>query len=801
LATTTLAAAMPALAQTAPATEAVAIRDFNIQVPSLSDALTLFGRQAGLQVSVDAAAIRGLPAPTVTGTMTADQALGRLLAGSGFGYRIAGGNVVTLKLPAGGTNTVQLGPVQVEGQSPATVLASARATEDPAGPGLGYVASRSAAGTKTNASLIETPQTINVITRDQMDAQGIQSVPQALRYTPGVEAELSGVDNRIETNQITIRGFTPDEYLDGLRLQTGTWANPQIDPSGLDRIEVLKGPSSVLYGQASPGGILDLSSKTPTTDPVHEVTLEGGSYGQIGGSFDLGGPIDGDDRYLYRVTGIARDADTQVDHTKLERFSISPSFTWRPTDSDSLTFLANYQNDPDAGFFNQLPTAGTLTPLANGAKIPTNFYSGEPDFDKYTRTQGSVGSMYEHRFDDVWSVRQNFRYMHVDADFATTYPTALASDGISIKRANFTELEHLDTVALDNQAQANFDTAVLHHTVVFGIDYQHSVGDAAATSGTAPSIDPFAPIYGVSVVQGPVTTSTLQTQDQVGLYAQDQIKFGRWNLLLGGRQDWAASEADNRLKNTSTDVSSDAFTWRAGLNYVFDMGIAPYASYSKSFQPSSGVDFSGNQFKPTTGEEYETGIKYQPTGINSFITASLFDLTQQNVLTTDPDPTHVGFSVQTGEIRVRGAELEGKASLSDGLDLTASFTDLDPDTTKSNSGTEGKQPVSIPNQTASFWANYTVQGGSLEDVGIGGGVRWISSAYANTANTAKTPAYTLFDLAFHYDLGNFSPTLTGTQLGVNATNLFDKTYIAHCSNVGCGYGLRRAVYASVSYKW
>lgn len=805
LATTSLAMAVPAWAQTTPpsTSQSPQPHDFNIPAQPLADALIAFGRQAGLQVSVDASSVRGLSAAGVAGSLTSDQALGRLLAGTGFGYRILGGNVVTLqKLPAGSTSgAIELGPVQVEGQSPAAVLAAARASEDPAGPGLGYVASRSVAGTKSDAALIETPQTINVITRDEMDAQGVQSVPQALRYTPGVGTELSGVDNRIETNQITVRGFTPDEYLDGLRLQTGTWANPQIDPSALDRIEILKGPSSVIYGQASPGGILDLTSKRPTVDPIHEVTLQGGSYGQIGGSFDLGGPIAGNDQFLYRVTGIARDADTQVDHTELERFSISPSFTWRPTDSDSLTILANYQKDPHAGFFNQLPVAGTLQPAPNGLKIPTSFYSGEPDFDKYVRTQGSIGYIAEHRFNDVWSVRQNFRYMHVDGDFVTTYPFGVADDGISLERGTFAELEHVDTVGVDTQAQAKFDTGTIHHTILFGVDYQHAVDADTTRDGDAPDINPFAPVYNGVLPTSPIDSSDVQTQNQVGLYAQDQIKLDHWSLLIGGRQDWTDGTDEDRFDHTTASQSNDAFTWRAGLTYLFDIGIAPYFSYAKSFQPTSGLDFSGNQFKPTTGEQYEGGIKYQPKGFNSFITASLFDLTQQNVLTADPNPAHVGFSVQTGEIRVRGAELEGKASLAQGLDLTVAFTDLDPKITKSNDGTQGKEPTTIADQTASVWANYTFSTTSLAGLGIGGGVRWVGSTYANGANTLKTPDYTLVDLAVHYDLGHLSPILVGTQLAVNANNLFDKTYLSQCSDFGCGYGLRRAVYASLSYKW
>jgi iron complex outermembrane receptor protein len=766
---------------------------FDIPAQELDSALTRLADQAGLRLLFASGSVAGLRSAGAQGRMSVSEALQRVLAGSGFTWRFTEGNTVALeRLPPVNTDARVLPPLQV----------SETAGEESAyGPVSGYVAKKSASGTKTDTPLIETPQTVNVITRDEMDAQAIKSVPQALRYTPGIRTELAGVDNRIETNQIFIRGFPPDEYLDGLRLVSGVWANTQIDPFSLERIEVLKGPASVLYGQASPGGILSLTSKRPTPEALNQAALEFGSHGFKQGSFDVGGKFDADGRLAYRVVGLGRDSDTQVDFTEIQRLSLTPSILWRPTADTSLTVLVNLQDDPKAGFFNQLPQQGTLLANPNGG-IPTSFYSGEPDFDKYSRQQETVSTLFEHRFDDTWTVRQNFRYVHMKGDFRTIFPFALEPDNRTLDRVSFSEQEKADAFTVDNQVQTKFTTGSLRHTVLAGLDYQRLVDDAVFRDGLdVLTIDIFAPVYHQPVPFAPIDGDRRQIQNQLGLYLQDQVKFDRLTLLFGGRQDWADNKINDHLTQTTAKTSDDALTWRAGAIYEFDFGIAPYASYTESFQPQSGTDFFGTAFNPTTGQQYEVGVKYQPRGYNSFVSAAAFELTQQNVLTADPDPTHLFASVQTGEIRVRGIEVEGKASLADGLNVTAAYTYTDPIVTKANDMTLGRHPVSIPDQTASIWADYTIPRGPAAGLGFGGGMRWVDQSYADALNTLRAPGYFLFDAALRYDLGKLNHTLNGVQLALNATNLFDREYLASCSDLGCGYGLRRSVFGQIKYQW
>ncbi len=340
-----------------------------------------------------------------------------------------------------------------------------------------------------------------------------------------------------------------------------------------------------------------------------------------------------------------------------------------------------------------------------------------------------------------------------------------------------------------------------------GVDYQRiSFKERYDSDFAEPSLDIFAPVYNQVITPPTAYSIDTQLQNQVGLYAQDQIRLGRWSFLIGGREDWVDGSVHDDVANTNSSQSDSKFTWRVGLVYLFYNGLAPYFSYSTSFYPSTGTNYAGSAFKPTTGEQYEVGLKYQPTGFNSFVTVSAFNLTQQNVLTADS--LHPEFETQTGEIRSRGVELEGHASLSNNLDLVLAYAYLDNVVTKSNTTSgaytdnAGKTPSGIPNQMASAWVNYEVPWHPLAGLRLGGGIRYVGATYGDNADSFKVPSVTLFDAAIHYDLGQANDRLKGWQAEVNATNLFDKTYVAGCtSSTVCYYGLRRTVLGSLKFKW
>ncbi|MDN3276279.1 TonB-dependent siderophore receptor [Frankia sp. RB7] len=671
----------------------------------------------------------------------------------------------------------------------------------------GVVATRSSTGTKTDSPLIETPAAISVVTQDQIKAQGAQSIAQAIRYTSGTRGEVAGADAR--TDAVYVRGFLADQYLDSLRLLNfGIFAYPIIEPFNLERVEVMHGPASILYGQASPGGIVDLVSKRPTLDPYHEMFVSTGSYGRAQAGVDLSGPIDKNKEFLYRFTASGYDVGSQVDHTGYERVSIAPSLTWRPDNSTTLTVLGTYQRDPKAGFYNQLPPLGigTITPY-QGRYIPTSFYSGEPNFDKTDRTFGSAGYLLEHSFNNNVIVRQNLRYMDLSTDFAVVSPNGSQTNPTTLARGAFTTQETIRSISVDNQAEAKFNAGPFQHTVLAGIDYRNGLDKTLNGSlAVVPAINALDPVYGTSFGPVPFTTNNRQRIEQIGEYLQDQIKLDHWVALLGIRHDLAQSRTESLTLSTGITTiapkSDTAVTKRGALLYKFDSGVAPYIQYTESFQPTVGTDFFSRPFAPTTGKQEEAGIKYQPHD-KSLYTIAAFNLMQQNVLTPDPDSSHGPTArVQTGEIRSRGVEFEAKTEISRELTVLASYTYLDNVVTKTNTATQlGKHPVGFPMNSGAAWVDYTFRGGKLDGFGLSGGVRYIGELPGNTVNTFYVPAVTLFDAAIHYEFSALGPMFKGYSAQVNATNLFDKTYVTYCQDIGCYYGLRRNVIATLRYKW
>lgn len=811
-AATMLVATAPAvLAQDAATGRSSGVIAYNTPSQSLTSALTSLAQRSGLKLAYNASLTQGRTAPALRGAYTPAQALSRLLQGSGLTYRFTSGNTATI--------------VDVNASESGASVAGANAlpTIDVEGAGdgtSGYVATRSTSATKSNTPLIETPQAISVVTRDQIKDQGALNAGQALNYSAGVIGEQRGV-NTSGFEYITGRGFQLEKYLDGMRLPNVQYLLPSYEVFNLDRIEVLHGPASVLYGQSYPGGLVNLVSKRPTDQPFGVINLMAGNYGLGGTSIDVGGPLNNDKTLLYRVTGLFRNNDTQVDFAHEQRVSIAPSLTWKPDADTSFTILANYQKDPDAGYYNFLPALGTVLPNPNG-KISRSFNPGEPDFNKHSREQAGIGYLFEHRFDENVTVRQSLRYINLKDDlqnvFTTFGGTGFQPDNRTLNRYGFYNNESLNQVTTDNQVQFDFATGPIKHKAIFGLDYQHVTYNELYNSFMpAPSIDAYAPVYGASIAMLPPNGGDDAQLDQIGLYAQDQISLGNWRFMISGRQDWTGSRDFDPVGKTGTTQSDKAFTWRTGLVYLFDNGLAPYLSYATSFQPQIGAGFGNVVFKPTTGEQYEAGVKYQPVGWDSFVTAAVFNLTQQNVLTSDT--LHTGFSVQTGEIRSRGVELELHSNINRNLELIAAYTYLDNVVTQANDTNlqyglnVGAHPVGIPRNTASLWAKYTFKDGAADGLALGGGVRYVGSTYGTNTNVwdnipgfentpSKVPAYTLVDAMISYDFGAKFADLKGWSAAVNARNLFDKTYVSYCQSVvACQYGLGRTVLGTLAFRW
>lgn len=652
-------------------------------------------------------------------------------------------------------------------------------------------------GMKSGTPLIEMPQSVSVITSEQIRDQGVDNLAQALRYAPGVNGEPFGFEPR--TTFIRLRGFdatTTGLYRDGLQLRNPRFAvGYNIELYGAERVDVLRGPASVLYGQGSPGGLVNYVSKRPKPYTFGEAELELGSFDLVQGQFDVNAPLTDDGVLTGRLTGLVRDSDTQVDFINNDRLFIAPALTWRPTIDTSITFLAYYQDD-ESRASQALPSEGTREPNPNG-RIPTDLFTGEPDVDQYDRQEYSIGWLAEHHLTDSWILRQNARYYSSELDDVTVFVNGLdQSDLRTLNRQVFGSFGDLDGFAIDNQSQWTFSTGGLDHTLLVGVDHQDVEVGSLQTFGLAPSLDAFDPAYGAPVDTPPPFSDTDTEQTQTGFYLQDQVEFGdNWVMTLNGRYDTAETTTENLLFGGTTEQDDEEFTGRAGLVYLADNGLAPYVSYSTSFLPALGTNADGEPLEPETGEQLEAGIKYQPPGGRSFVTFALFDIERDNVVEFDPATF---LPIQTGQIRSRGFEVEAVADFRWGLDVIASYSYLDMEVRESVFDAQiGERPAQVPDHKASIWGDYTIQGGPLAGLGIGLGVRYNGESFGNVPNTVEVDGYTLVDAAVYYDLGQF-------ELSLNVENALDNTHVPGCfvrASVLCTYGQVRTVSGSIRYRW
>lgn len=773
--------------------------EFNIPAQSLASALLTLGKQADLQVLYSADDVQGLRSQAVVGRFSTDKALARMLAGTNLSFSLQNNTAILQKRSA--SDSVELSTINISGKS----------SESAYGPVDGYVATRSATGTKTDTPILEIPQAINVVTADQIETQGARNLTQALRYTPGLGVN-GFTDRNAIADEITSRGFAPTPlYLDGAYLPyAGSLGGaPQIDPYTLERVEVLKGPSSVLYGQNQPGGVVNMVSKRPTTEQRSQVKFGLGSYHRVNGAFDTSGPIDEEKQFSYRLVGLAKKGNEQVAHTNNERLLLAPSLTWTPSEDTSLTLLAQIQRDDGLFDYQALPMVGSLVRGPNGQKIDRDFFSGDSKYNDYKRDQYILGYDFTQSLTDDLTFRSTARYIDVRDRYKGFYLRSFATDtngDTDYTRANRVKLDwqqHNIAYTLDNNLEFRFNTGALEHTTLAGIDYRHF--NRKYDGYNAYNVLPV-DLYGKNNYDTSSVTPVLDTKwdntiRQVGLYAQDQIKLDSWILTIGGRKDWAEVENKDLLADTITEQRDHKFTGRVGLTYVTDFGLAPYVSYSESFLPTVGTaapERGGKAFEPTEGEQYEVGVKYQPYE-KTLITAAVFQIEQKNVLTGDVE--YPQYQSQQGEVRSRGIELEVKSSI-ENIDVLAAATYIDSFYTKETYGNEDNRSEAQAPVSATAWVDYHFVQAPLAGLTWGVGARYTGRKPGDAANSFHTPSYVVYDTTLSYDLGKLSSDMRGLQASLNVQNLFDREYVSDCNySFGCYYGQERVASVEVSYDW
>ncbi len=764
---------------------------YAIAAGPLGPALNRFAQQAHVALLFDSQTVAGLSTSGLQGNFPIDLGFAQLLRGSGL-QAVQGANGYVL-VPVNTGGSLELAPTAITG------LAEERSTEHV----KGYVATRNLSATKTDTPIIETPQSLSVVTSDEIRDRQSETLSQTLDLTPGFTSQPTSFNRT--SDRFRIRGFdvesaTGGSLRDGLRLQNNSYDGVQ-EPYGLERAEVIRGAASVLYGQLSPGGLINTVSKRPSQTPYHEVNLQAGQNNRKQLSADFTGPLGDSDTLSYRLTLLDRKSDTAADHINNDKVYVAPALTWQPDDDTSLTLLSFYQKT-ETGFSAPLPYQLTKGVGSGRFQIGRHDFIGEPDYDEMNGEMSALGYEFEHRFDEHTRISHKLRYYQSDVTWrylqvntAGTNIATAQTTGV-LRRQYSDRQERSRGLASDTNLESKWQFGDWQHTFLMGFDGYDTSYDSHNFRGTAQPLNLATYQYGQPVVvnKNPATDRGSQIDTlQKGIYFQDQIKFDeRWILLLGGRHDWADQHTELFRNGADSGKSDEATTWRAGLVYKADNGLAPYISYSESFFPVAGTNKAGESFIPTEGKQYEIGIRYQPEGSATLLSAAVYQLEQRNVLSQDR--TDINFSVQIGEVRSRGFELEAKTEVTPNLSLISSYAYIDARITQSDIASEiGQRSEDTPYHQAALWADYRLAALGVPQLRIGGGARYKGTTQASGLPSSM-PAYTLYDARASYEIDPH------WEIALNANNVTNKRY-TYCEFAICRYGDERQLVSSLTYRW
>ena len=703
------------------------------------------------------------------------------------------------------------------------------------------VTTHSSGATKTDTPIAEIPRSISVIAREELDARGAINLNEAMRYVAGVVLESTGQDNRYD--DFRIRGFSAGSEsgamtVDGLRAPPpgSAWNRVKIDTWNLDRVEVLKGPSAVMYGQVAPGGLVNQVSKTPEPGQRQVLQLGVDGHGTWSSAFDVGAGT-GDDRHLFRLVGRYADGGTQIDTVEQQHWFLAPSYTFQVADKTRLTLLGYYQEDDGGSTYQFLPMDGTLVPTRYGYMDNSTFI-GEPEWNTWDATVWHAGWLLEHAFNDSWTFSQSARHMHVDSLYrAIVTNQGLLPDGRTQQRRQVMGLGDADTDGIDNRLVGTFSTGAADHTLLSGVDWRS--GDWSADRHQGPRalpsdprnprpIDIFNPVH-TGLPAGFPNSIGLGggKSTQTGVYVQDQIALDKWRFTLGGRYDWYKDESWSQAcsgtgtcqpRSATTTLKNEAFSGNAGALYMFDSGFSPYLSYAESFEPSTRTaldSYDGHAFDPTRGKQWEVGVNYQPASFDGLITLAAYDLRKKDDAIVDTDHGNVCGAngagtcyISAGETRVRGVELEARVTPVQGFSVIGAASHMDSELVRSGTAWEGKALAMVPDWMASLWADYTFQSGPMKGFSFASGVRHNGATLlvvsgigiAGSGYPEKIPAYTLWDAAIRFDLSQVSQA--NLLMSLNIGNLADKRFVTTCTGISsCWFGSGRTVTATARWEW
>lgn len=629
-----------------------------------------------------------------------------------------------------------------------------------------YSAAFASSSSKLAIPLLETAQNIQVVPRAMIDDQGAFQLEDIIKNVAGVNPG-GYYDN---WDYFRIRGFVADfnTFVDGLRGGNGLGE----ETFGLERVEIVKGPASSLFGRGPASGLVNVVSKRPQRGRFGELKFSAGSYGFYETTLDYNAPLDADGRIVGRLSAVHRTRDSFVDQAGTERLFLAPALTWRVGPETSFTFLGKHSG-ADIIHAMPLPAIGTIFSNTNG-QVPHSRFVGEPGSNEASETSTQGGYEFVHRFNPALTVRQNLRYDYYNQEwFSMLYPGYLDADERTLYRYPYDYFQNWHDFAVDTRIEAAFRTGEVEHQLVAGVDvFRKTYHASYATidfsdptgAGYIP-LDLFTPVYGTPIPDMPSIGAFDEKTNTTGLYLDDHLRFDNGvTLTFGGRYEFARLDS----------ARFEEFVPRAGATWQFRPGMTAYGSFSKSFNTQFGTVFSetadaGDPVGPETGTNFEVGLKTAAADGRLTATVSLYQLTRQNLATSDL--AHPGFVLITGEQRSRGVEFDGRFQPVAGLELSAAYAYTSAKITEDNSLPVGARTTGVPRHSFSTWARYTVQAGAWKGFGLGLGGRYYTAQAADNTYAApfELPAYALVDAALYYETENY-------RVQVNVENLLDREY-------------------------
>ncbi|NQY21948.1 MAG: TonB-dependent siderophore receptor [Campylobacteraceae bacterium] len=778
---------------------------YTIENSSLENAIKKISKISNMNFMADTRILKGKKAPSIKNISGLKNALKEVLKNTNLEAIIKDKTIIIRKKELSSKSSSNLGEVEIIENN----------FKNAYGDTKGYLTTNSSTGSKMDMDITEIPQSISVITKDLMEIRNAQTIQQALAYTSAI-AMNSGENGWPGINLSSLRGgnlLYNSTFLDGLKLANTNIAIPSTDMYAVEKVEILKGPSSVLYGASSPGGLLNLQSKRANSTNSKEILISSGTKQNNTLAFDINNSISED--VFLRLTAKYNTKEKIADgYKKGKSYFFNSALKYYLGDDTTLDFLASYSKEHIPGgaiaksedtiltfhndiakhkdFFAQMmgnpAIAGMIqnaTDTLNQANIPSTLVLGQKD-NNLDKEMISFATLLNHKINDSLEINSKLRFSKLDGrdintafDASQMFSLISSFDYTKVPLIQYKDKFDLKSFAMDTNIQYKWDTQNIQNTSMLGLDIKSQKSTDKRHNEHAFQFDLLNPDYKKDIGSFTEVKTDKETKvKQIGLYAQNQAKINN-NFIVSTalRYDTVKQEDKKKIQNTSSSQSDHKVSGRLGLAYIMNSGITPYISYSTSFVPNIGNDKDGNSFIPSVGKQIELGVKYKIESLNGLLTSSIYQIEETNIVSADPSSP--GDSIQDKNSLIKAFELDLTIEPIENLNIIISYTKMSSEAKDTkNPIREGKKLNGVADSNFAIWSDYTFKKTTIGNLNIGAGVKYIGGnrsiqndvfdlEHGSPVKVTKIDSYTLAD-------ARIGTTYKNMNFAFNVANIFDK---------------------------